>query len=63
LALEKGLYKLIHRADRCDLSLFQLGLRLLQYLAVRGLPIPLLELSIAKTRVVTMARIDRVKIF
>jgi hypothetical protein len=57
------LYKLIHRADRCDLSLFQLGLRLLQYLAVRGLPIPLLELSIAKTRVVTMARIDRVKIF
>jgi hypothetical protein len=57
------LYKLIHRADRCDLSLFQIGLRLLQYLAVRGLPIPLLELSIAKTRVVTMARIDRVKNF
>jgi hypothetical protein len=48
LALEKGLYKLIHPADRCDLSQFQVGLRLLQYLAVRGLPIPLLELSIAK---------------
>ena len=41
LALETGLYKQIHRTDRCDLSLFQLGLRLLNYLAVRGLPIPL----------------------
>lgn len=40
LALETGLYKRIHRTDRCYLSLFQLGLRLLNYLAVRGLPIP-----------------------
>lgn len=39
LALETGLCKQIHRTDRCDLSLFQLGLRLLNYLAVRGLPI------------------------
>ncbi len=45
LALETGLYKQIHRADRCDLSLFQLGLRLLNYLAVRGLPIPLPKLQ------------------
>ena len=41
LALESDLRKQIHRTDRCDLSLFQLGLRLLNYLAVRGLPIPL----------------------
>ena len=41
LALETGLHKQIHRTDRCDLSLFQLGLRLLNYLAVRGLPISL----------------------
>lgn len=40
LALETGLYKQIHRTDRCDLSLFQLGLRLLNYLAVRVFPIP-----------------------
>lgn len=39
--METGLYKQVHRTDRCDLSLFQLGLRLLNYLAVRGLPIPL----------------------
>lgn len=34
--METGLYKLVHRTDRCDLSLFQLGLRLVNYLAVRG---------------------------
>ena len=47
LALATGLYKQIHRTDRCDLSLFQLGLRLLNYLAIRGLPIPIPELPIA----------------
>ena len=31
---------LIHRSDRCDLSLFQLGLRLLDYLLNYDLPIP-----------------------
>ena len=31
---------LIHRADRCDLSLFQLGLRLLDHLLNDDLPIP-----------------------
>ena len=31
MAWEDGWMPLIHRADRCDLSLFQLGLRLLQY--------------------------------
>jgi len=40
IAIETGLYKQIHRTDRCDLSLFQIGLRFLTYLAVRGLPMP-----------------------
>lgn len=31
---------LIHRSDRCDLSLFQLGLRLLDYFLNNDLPIP-----------------------
>lgn len=31
LAIETGLHKIIHRTDRCDLSLFQLGLRMLEY--------------------------------
>jgi len=31
LAIEKGWHKKIHRTDRCDLSLFQLGLRLMDY--------------------------------
>jgi hypothetical protein len=31
---------IIHRRKRCDLSLFQLGLRLLEYLLNEGLPIP-----------------------
>jgi len=40
LALEKGWQRAIHRPDRCDLSLFQLGLRLLDYLLDRGWRIP-----------------------
>jgi hypothetical protein len=31
---------IIHRSDRCDLSLFQLGLRLLDYFLTNDLPIP-----------------------
>lgn len=30
----------IHRSDRCDLSLFQLGLRLLEYFLNEAIPIP-----------------------
>ncbi|MFQ6084645.1 MAG: transposase [Candidatus Aminicenantia bacterium] len=30
-AMNKKLYSIIHRTNRCDLSLFQLGLRLLEY--------------------------------
>jgi hypothetical protein len=39
-ALEKGWDKIIHRTDRCDLSLFTLGKRLLKYFLKNGLPIP-----------------------
>jgi hypothetical protein len=39
-ALSKGLHTFIHRTNRCDLSLFQLGLRLLNHLLNYELPIP-----------------------
>ena len=35
-----GWRKIIHRSERCDLSLFQLGLRLLEYFLNEELPIP-----------------------
>jgi Transposase DDE domain len=35
-----GWLSIIHRGDRCDLSLFQLGLRLLDYLLNEGVEIP-----------------------
>ena len=35
-----GWREVIHRRSRCDLSLFQLGLRLLDYLIDEGMPIP-----------------------
>jgi hypothetical protein len=41
-ALSKRLHTVIHRTDRCDLSLFQLGLRFLNYLLNQELPIPVL---------------------
>jgi hypothetical protein len=40
LALQKGWNKIIHRTDRCDLSLFQLGKRLLRYFLKEGKPLP-----------------------
>lgn len=40
LAVEKGWDKIIHRTDRCDLSLFQLGIRLLKRLLREGRAIP-----------------------
>lgn len=39
-ALEGDLHKIIHRTDRCDLSLFQLGKRLLRYFLRKGQPLP-----------------------
>ncbi len=35
-----GAHKLIHRTNRCDLSLFQLGLRYLKYILNEGITIP-----------------------
>jgi len=40
LCVQDGWINLIHRGDRCDLSLFQLGLRLLDYLLNEGFTIP-----------------------
>ena len=39
-AMETGWNKTIHRTERCDLSLFQLGLRLLEHLLNEALAIP-----------------------
>ena len=40
LCTQKGWINIIHRGDRCDLSLFQLGLRLLAYVLNEGFTIP-----------------------
>jgi hypothetical protein len=40
-ALRSGLHKVVHRTHRCDLSLFTLGLRLLEYFMGEEMPIPL----------------------
>lgn len=40
LCVQDGWVGVIHRRDRCDLSLFQLGLRLLEYFLNEELPIP-----------------------
>jgi hypothetical protein len=39
LTIQHGWQTVIHRTDRCDLSLFQLGLRVLDYLLEENLPI------------------------
>ena len=53
VAQEDGWMPLIHRADRCDLSLFQLGLRLLQHFLNLDEDIPvsfyILELGTVKS--------------
>jgi Transposase DDE domain len=40
VCVKEGWVKIIHRRDRCDLSFFQLGLRLLDHLLNEGLSIP-----------------------
>lgn len=40
LAHVEGWVAIIHRTERCDLSLFQLGLRLLEHFFNEGMPIP-----------------------
>ena len=37
---QDGWVRILHRGDRCDLSLFQLGLRLLDYMLNEDLAIP-----------------------
>ena len=40
LERDKHAFRIVHRTDRCDLSLFQLGLRFLEHLFTQGEPIP-----------------------
>ncbi len=40
MAIQHGWSKIIHRTERCDLSLFQLGLRLLDYFLNHDMKIP-----------------------
>jgi hypothetical protein len=40
LAIFEDWVVVIHRTDRCDLSLFQLGLRLLEHFLNEHMPIP-----------------------
>lgn len=39
-AFQTGLWQIVHRKDRCDLSLFQLGFRTLDFIIDYHLPIP-----------------------
>jgi hypothetical protein len=39
-ARRTGWDTIIHRSDRCDLSLFQLGVRLLEHFLNEGMSIP-----------------------
>jgi hypothetical protein len=40
-SIQQKLHFVVHRTDRCDLSLFQLGLRILEYLLDFNKPIPI----------------------
>jgi len=55
LAMRAHWCKVIHRTDRCDLSLFQLGLRLLEHFLNQALPIPVaFQPAPARSKVVTL---------
>ncbi len=47
-ARQTAWHRSIHRGDRCDLSLFQLGLRLLQHFLREGIAIPLFRFAMPK---------------
>lgn len=47
LALDEGWDKIIHRTDRCDLSLFTLGIRLLKRLQREGKSLPIFCLTLS----------------
>jgi len=40
ICLKEGWIEIVHHRHRCDVSLFQLGLRLLDHFLNEGLPIP-----------------------
>src|SRR3989454_10378021 len=40
LCEKEGWRSVIHRSDRCDVSLFQLGMRLLEYFLIKEMKIP-----------------------
>src|SRR5216683_1821977 len=40
VCMKEGWVRIIHRRHRCDLSLFQLGMRLLEHFLNEDLPIP-----------------------
>ncbi len=40
VCMDGGYIKIIHRTHRCDLSLFQLGFRFIEYLLNKGMKIP-----------------------
>jgi hypothetical protein len=55
LAMRTHWCKVIHRTDRCDLSLFQLGLRLLDHFLDEALPLPVaFQPAPARSKVVTL---------
>ena len=39
-SIQQQLHTLVHRTDRCDLSLFQLGFRILEHLLDHNIPLP-----------------------
>lgn len=43
-ALNKGLNQIIHRTERCDLSLFQLGFRYIEYILNNDEKLPIINL-------------------
>jgi hypothetical protein len=51
IALREGWVKLIHRADRCDWSLFRLGLALLDFFLNEDFPIPVAFILMEKESV------------
>ena len=40
IGVQEGWVRVMHRSDRCDLSLFQLGLRMLEHFLNEGFSIP-----------------------
>jgi len=55
LAMRTDWRKVIHRTDRCDLSLFQLGIRLLDHFLKEALPLPVaFQPAPARSKTITL---------